>query len=122
MISYGGIIVPIPWGHQNHHYTYRGGINRIVAVDRDIKLSKLIAKLSTMMYPNFCFKYQLLGHDLDTLIPVLNEEDFDDMMLKYDHMCRISPNPAKLRLFHRLKIYLRLHDVRIRRLPLQKRR
>jgi hypothetical protein len=98
MISYRGTIVPMPCGHQNHLYTYVGGINRVIIVDRDIKLSGLIAKLSTMD-SNFCFKYQLPGHDLDTLIPVLNEEDFDDMMFKYDHMCRISPNPAKLRLF-----------------------
>lgn len=52
-----------------------------------------------MMYSKFCFKYQLPGQDLDTLIPVLNQEDLDDMMFKYDYMYSISPNPAKLRLF-----------------------
>jgi len=98
VINYGGIIAPMPCGHQNPHYTYVGGNNRIIVVDRDIKLSHLIEKLSTMD-SNFCFKYQLPGQDIDTLIPVLNEEDFNDMMLKYDHMCRISPDPAKLRLF-----------------------
>jgi hypothetical protein len=99
MISYGGIVVPIPCGYQNHRYIYIGGDNRIVAVDRDIKLSNFFTKLSAMMGSDFCFKYQLPGQDLDTLVPVLNEEDFDDMMFKYDHMSRISPNPAKLRLF-----------------------
>lgn len=34
-----------------------------------------------------------------TLIPVLNEEDIDDMMFKYDRVSRILPTPPMLRVF-----------------------
>ncbi|KEH18009.1 transmembrane protein, putative [Medicago truncatula] len=56
------------------------------------------------------FKVALLGYGgiivhmpcdtkIITLIPVLNEEDIDDMMFKYDRVSRILPTPPMLRVF-----------------------
>jgi len=58
-----------------------------------------MAKLSAFMFSDVCFKYQLLGEDFDSLIPVYNEEDLDHMMFKYDRICCFSPKPARLRVF-----------------------
>ncbi|KAG6436308.1 hypothetical protein SASPL_101202 [Salvia splendens] len=43
--------------------------------------------------------YQLPGEDLDALISVTNDDDLEHMMHEYDRLCRISPKPARLRLF-----------------------
>lgn len=55
----------MPCGHQNHHYAYIGGNN-----------NSLLTSWS--------------GHDLDTLIPVLNEEDLHDMIFKYDRVSHFA--------------------------------
>jgi hypothetical protein len=96
MCSYGGKIQP---RLHDHHFTYIGGDTKILTVDRAVKLTTLVGKLSTMANCDVCFKYQLPGEDLDALISVCNEEDLDHMMIEYDRLCRVSPKPARLRLF-----------------------
>ncbi|KAK7321291.1 hypothetical protein VNO77_31781 [Canavalia gladiata] len=99
MCSYGGKIQPRP--HDNH-LTYVTGDTKILTVDRAVKFSALMAKLSSLTNAatnNSFFKYQLPGEDLDALISVTNDEDLHHMMLEYDRLCRVSPRPARLRLF-----------------------
>ncbi|CAJ1970547.1 unnamed protein product [Sphenostylis stenocarpa] len=99
MCSYGGRIQPRP--HDNH-LTYVAGDTKILAVDRHIKLPALLAKLSSLANAPAnatFFKYQLPGEDLDALISVTNDEDLHHMMFEYDRLSRISPRPARLRLF-----------------------
>ncbi|AET00125.1 uncharacterized protein [Medicago truncatula] len=100
MITYGGEIQPrLTALHDHRRYSYIGGDNKIITVDRNINFSDLMAKLSSFMVSNVCFKYQLLGEDFDALIPVYNEEDLNHMMFEYDRMCHFSRKPAWLRVF-----------------------
>ncbi|KAI3702291.1 hypothetical protein L6452_28024 [Arctium lappa] len=96
MCSYGGKIHPRP--HDNQ-LSYIGGETKILAVDRSIKFSVLVAKLAALCDADVCFKYQLPGEDLDALISVTNDDDLDHMMTEYDRLYRASPKPARLRLF-----------------------
>ncbi|OIW16543.1 hypothetical protein TanjilG_08400 [Lupinus angustifolius] len=95
--SYGGKIHPRP--HDNH-LSYVGGDTKILAVDRNIKYSAFMTKVSSLANnANLCFKYQLPGEDLDALISVTNDEDLDNMMIEYDRVSRASPTkPARMRL------------------------
>ncbi|KAF5740122.1 putative Xin actin-binding repeat-containing protein 1 [Tripterygium wilfordii] len=97
MCSYGGKIQPRP--HDNQ-LAYVGGDTKILSVDRNIKFSAIMAKLSSICNDNdVCFKYQLPGEDLDALISVTNDEDLEHMMMEYDRLHRASAKPARLRLF-----------------------
>lgn len=97
MCSYGGKIHPRP--HDNQ-LAYIGGETKILAVDRSIKFSLLLAKLSCICdNAEVCFKYQLPGEDLDALISVTNDDDLEHMMNEYDRLYRASAKPARLRLF-----------------------
>ncbi|KAL5559905.1 hypothetical protein UlMin_036116 [Ulmus minor] len=96
MCSYGGKIQPRP--HDNQ-LAYVGGDTKILAVDRNIKLSAFLSKLASICDSEVCFKYQLPGEDLDALISVTNEEDLEHLMLEYDRLFRASAKPARLRLF-----------------------
>lgn len=96
MCSYGGKIHPRP--HDNQ-LTYVGGDTKILAVDRNVKFSGIMSKLSSLCDAEVFFKYQLPGEDLDALISVTNDEDLEHMMLEYDRLYRASAKPARLRLF-----------------------
>ncbi|OMP12195.1 Phox/Bem1p [Corchorus capsularis] len=98
MCSYGGKIQPR--SHDNQ-LAYVGGDTKILAVDRSIKFSAIMAKLQSLYGGDskVCFKYQLPGEDLDALISVTNDEDLEHMMLEYDRLYRASAKPARLRLF-----------------------
>ncbi|XP_022772267.1 uncharacterized protein LOC111314916 [Durio zibethinus] len=98
MCSYGGKIQPR--SHDNQ-LAYVGGDTKILAVDRNIKFSAIMAKLSSLYGGDseVCVKYQLPGEDLDALISVTNDEDLEHMMLEYDRLHRTSAKPARLRLF-----------------------
>ncbi|OWM71355.1 uncharacterized protein LOC116201967 isoform X2 [Punica granatum] len=97
MCSYGGKIHPRP--HDNQ-LAYVGGDTKILGVDRNIKFSALMAKLSALCdSPEVCLKYQLPGEDLDALISVTNDEDLEHMMIEYDRLHKTAPKPARLRLF-----------------------
>lgn len=96
MCSYGGKILPRP--HDNQ-LAYVSGETKILSVDRSIRFSNLVAKLSSLSDCDVCFKYQLPGEDLDALISVTNDEDLEHMMLEYDRLYRATAKPARLRLF-----------------------
>ncbi|KAE8657017.1 putative Oxidoreductase, zinc-binding dehydrogenase family protein [Hibiscus syriacus] len=92
MCSYGGKIQPR--SHDNQ-LAYVGGDTKILAVDRNIKFSAIMAKLSSLYGggSEVCFKYQLPGEDLDALISVTNDEDLEHMMMEYDRSHRVSAKP-----------------------------
>ncbi|KAK1439983.1 hypothetical protein QVD17_05808 [Tagetes erecta] len=96
--SYGGKIQPRP--HDNQ-LSYIGGETKILAVDRSVNFTTLIAKLSALCDRDVCFKYQLPGEDLDALISVTNDDDLQHMMHEYDRLNLSKPSHSlsKLRLF-----------------------
>ncbi|GMJ03488.1 hypothetical protein like AT5G64430 [Hibiscus trionum] len=97
MCSYAGKIHPRP--HDNQ-LSYVGGETKILAVDRNIKFSTMIAKLSALCGSgDVSFKYQLPDEDLDSLISVANDDDLEHMMHEYDRLYRASSKPARMRLF-----------------------
>ncbi|KAI3509452.1 hypothetical protein L1887_24724 [Cichorium endivia] len=96
MCSYGGKILPRP--HDNQ-LAYVGGETKIMATDRFVKFSTVMAKLTALCDGEVCIKYQLPGEDLDALITVTNDDDLEHMMHEYDRLNRASPSPARLRLF-----------------------
>eukprot|EP01018_Ginkgo_biloba_P014999 Gb_01774 [translate_table: standard] len=96
MCSYGGKIIPRP--HDNQ-LSYVGGDTRILAVDRNIKFSSMIAKLSGLWGSSVSFKYQLPNEDLDALISVTNDEDLENMMAEYDRLQKSGYKFSRLRLF-----------------------
>ncbi|THG17017.1 hypothetical protein TEA_027234 [Camellia sinensis var. sinensis] len=96
LCSYGGKILPRP---HNNQLVYFGGETRILAVDRNIKFTGLIGKLSVLCDADVCFEYQLPGEDLDALISVTNDDDLEHMMREYDRLFRASWKPARFRLF-----------------------
>ncbi|XP_051147102.1 uncharacterized protein LOC127262456 [Andrographis paniculata] len=97
LCSYGGKIHPRP--HDNQ-LSYIGGETKILAVDRNTKFGPLLSKLIALCESdNISFKYQLPGEDLDALISVTNDDDLEHMMHEYERLYRISPRPARLRIF-----------------------
>ncbi|KAI3445824.1 hypothetical protein Pfo_002489 [Paulownia fortunei] len=97
MCSYGGKIHPRP---NDNQLSYIGGETKILAVDRNIKFGSLLSKLIAMCdSENISFKYQLPGEDLDALISVTNDDDLELMMHEYERLYRVSPKPARLRIF-----------------------
>ncbi|KAL8472756.1 hypothetical protein ACS0TY_029181 [Phlomoides rotata] len=100
LCSYGGKIQSRPSDHQ---LSYIGGDTKILAVDRTVKFSEIIAKLNSLSNRNdtveISVKYQLPGEDLDSLVSLIDDEDVEHMMVEYDRMQRISAKPARLRIF-----------------------
>ncbi|CAI9096127.1 OLC1v1032207C1 [Oldenlandia corymbosa var. corymbosa] len=99
MCSYGGHIVPRP---HDKSLCYVGGDTRIVVADRNTNLSDFLLRLSKTVLAgkSFSLKYQLPNEDLDSLITVTTDEDFENMVEEYD---RLHKNPcsknSRLRLF-----------------------
>ncbi|KAF7827755.1 RNA polymerase II degradation factor 1 [Senna tora] len=99
MCSYGGHIVPRP---HDKSLCYVGGDTRIVVVDRNTSLSDLSSRLSKTFLNGrpFTLKYQLPSEDLDSLISVTTDEDFDNMIDEYDRTASNSAvKPSRIRLF-----------------------
>lgn len=96
MCSYGG---NVQFRAHDNQLAYVGGDTKIITIDRNIKFSAIMAKLSSLCNGDVFFKYQLPGEDLDALISVTNDEDLEHMMVEYDQSHRASAKPARLRLF-----------------------
>lgn len=100
LCSFGGRIWSRPTDRQ---LSYIGGDTKILAVDRHIKLSDIIAKLNSICQfggnSDISIKYQLPGEDLDALVSLIDDDDVEHMMLEYDRLQRVSSKPARLRLF-----------------------
>ncbi|CAH9108916.1 unnamed protein product [Cuscuta europaea] len=101
MCSYGGNIVPRP---HDKSLCYVGGDTRIIVADRNTSLSELSLRLSKTLLDgrSFSLKYQLPNEDLDSLISVTTDEDFENMIDEYD---RISANSTPARA-SRLRLFL----------------
>ncbi|CAN0896609.1 hypothetical protein LINGRAHAP2_LOCUS18601 [Linum grandiflorum] len=97
MCSYGGQIIPRP---QTKSLFYAGGDTRIITVPTtaNLTLNFLAAQLAAALRLStpFNLKYQLPYHDLDSLITLSNDEDVAIMIDEYN---RVSPSPARIRLF-----------------------
>ncbi|KAL7149402.1 hypothetical protein ABFS83_05G038300 [Erythranthe nasuta] len=103
MCSYGGHVVPRP---HDKTLCYVGGDTRIIAVDRHTSLSEFNRRLSKILLDNqpFSLKYQLPDEDLDSLISVTADEDFENMVDEYD---RLSDGGGGGRMKHgRLRLFL----------------
>ncbi|CAL0314947.1 unnamed protein product [Lupinus luteus] len=100
MVSYGGHISPRP---HDKALCYVGGDTRIVVVDRHTSLAELSTRFSKTFLNglSFALKYQLPDEDLDSLISVTTDEDFENMIEEFDHRsCNSSPSkPSRIRLF-----------------------
>ncbi|CAH9136605.1 unnamed protein product [Cuscuta epithymum] len=101
MCSYGGNIVPRP---HDKSLCYVGGDTRIIVSDRSTSLSEFSLRLSRTLLDgrSFSLKYQLPNEDLDSLISVTTDEDFENMIDEYD---RISANSTTARA-SRLRLFL----------------
>lgn len=74
----------------------------MVVVDRNTSLSDLSSRLSKTFLNGrpFTLKYQLPSEDLDSLISVTTDEDFDNMIDEYDRTAsNSSVKPSRIRLF-----------------------
>ncbi|CAI9756045.1 unnamed protein product [Fraxinus pennsylvanica] len=99
MCSYGGHIVPRP---HDKSLCYIGGTTRIVVIDRNDSFSDIYRRLSRTLLNNepFTIRYQLPNEDLDSLISLTTDEDFDNMIDEYDRLNTASGSkPGRLRLF-----------------------
>jgi len=96
LCSYGGKIQHRP--HDNQ-LSYVGGDTRILAVDRNIRFSSMIGKLSSLWKSSISFKYQLPNEDLDALVSVTDDEDMENMMAEYDRLQKMGSKSSRLRLF-----------------------
>ncbi|XWS22464.1 hypothetical protein CRYUN_Cryun29cG0037000 [Craigia yunnanensis] len=101
MCSYGGTIVPRP---HDKALCYIGGDTRMVVVDHHTSLGSLHHRLSLSLLQGspFTLKYQLPSEDLDSLISVTTDEDFENMIDEYDRTCSQTTSSSKssrIRLF-----------------------
>lgn len=102
MCSYGGKIQPRP---RDQQLTYVGGDTKLLTLDRNIKFADVVAKLNSLCNFNsdeLYMKYQLPGEDLDVLISLIDDDDFENMMFEYDRFQnKVSPSskPLRFRIF-----------------------
>ncbi|XP_022881930.1 uncharacterized protein LOC111398978 [Olea europaea var. sylvestris] len=99
MCSYGGHIVPRP---HDKSLCYIGGTTRIIVIDRNDSVSDIHHRLSKTFLNNepFTLRYQLPNEDLDSLISVTTDEDFENLVEEYDRLNFGSGSKSgRLRLF-----------------------
>ncbi|KAL9228298.1 hypothetical protein vseg_003892 [Gypsophila vaccaria] len=95
LCSFGGKILPRP---SDSKLRYAGGDTRIISVRKNISWEELVRKTSDLCNQPHTIKYQLPGEDLDALISVSSDEDFQNMMEEYGGMER-SVESQRLRIF-----------------------
>ncbi|KVI11061.1 atrophin-1-like [Cynara cardunculus var. scolymus] len=81
LCSHGGKILPRP---ADGHLKYVGGETRVICVPRDISITELMKKLSSMFDGEMILKYQLMPEDLDILVTVRSDEDLRHMIEECD--------------------------------------
>ncbi|XP_058074550.1 uncharacterized protein LOC131223234 isoform X2 [Magnolia sinica] len=85
---------------------YVGGETRIISIDRGVRISRLLSKISELCpkYPSISLKYQLpepgCGRDRDVppLMSILSDEDLRYMIEEHDRMASGGKN-VRLRVF-----------------------
>eukprot|EP00249_Psilotum_nudum_P024094 c29091_g1_i1 orf=710-5935(-) len=83
MCSFAGSILPRPYDGK---LRYVGGETRIIGVNRDIRYTELMYKLTEFYGVALTLKYQLPDEDLDALISVSSDDDLQNMMEEYDKL------------------------------------
>ncbi|KAJ9557435.1 hypothetical protein OSB04_012049 [Centaurea solstitialis] len=81
LCSHGGKILPRP---ADGRLKYVGGETRVICVHRDVTISELMRKLTSMFDGEMVLKYQLLPEDLDILVTVKSDEDLRHMIEECD--------------------------------------
>lgn len=96
LCSYGGKILPrYPDGKLRYH----GGQTRVLAVDRSISFSELLAKLGGLCGSSVSLKCQLPTEDLDALVSITSDEDLINLIEEYDRQATQQSKSLKIRAF-----------------------
>ncbi|GJN00754.1 hypothetical protein PR202_ga17959 [Eleusine coracana subsp. coracana] len=100
MCSFGGRIAPRPG---DGALRYVGGQTRLISVPRAASFDELLRKVEAVDEAaggGVLVRYQLPGEDLDSLISVSGNEDYENMMEEYEKLAAAAPDgSAKLRVF-----------------------
>ncbi|KAK9060215.1 hypothetical protein SSX86_020919 [Deinandra increscens subsp. villosa] len=96
LCSYGGKILPrYPDGKLRYH----GGQTRVLAVDRSVSFSELLAKLGELCGSSVSLRCQLPTEDLDALVSVTSDEDLVNLIEEYDQQSTRQSKSLKIRAF-----------------------
>ncbi|GAA0149311.1 hypothetical protein LIER_08524 [Lithospermum erythrorhizon] len=109
MCSYNGHIIPRP---TDKSLCYIGGDTRIIVVERHTPFAEFKKNLSKTIFKNkpFTLKYQLPNEDLDSLISISNDDDFENMVDEYDRLNNnLLSYKSKALKTSRLRLFL-FHD------------
>ncbi|XP_068666794.1 RAF-like serine/threonine-protein kinase PRAF [Aristolochia californica] len=96
LCSYGGKILP---RYPDGKLRYVGGETRVLAVDRSIRFSDLLVKLSELYGSPVSLRCQLPTEDLDALVSITSDEDFANLIEEYDRANRDRAATLKVRAF-----------------------
>lgn len=101
MCSFGGHIMPRP---HDKSLVYVGGETRLVVIDQHSSFSSFCSRLSRTLLNGrpFTLKYQLPNEDLDSLVSITTDEDFENMVEEYDRLSESSTSSlssSRIRLF-----------------------
>ncbi|KAL7587771.1 uncharacterized protein LOC111889931 [Lactuca sativa] len=93
LYSYGGKILPrYPDGKLRYH----GGQTRVLAVDRSLSFTELLAKFGELCGSSVSLRCQLPTEDLDALVSITSDEDLVNLIEEYD---RQQSKSLKIRAF-----------------------
>ncbi|GLJ32069.1 hypothetical protein SUGI_0645800 [Cryptomeria japonica] len=81
LYSYGGRILP---RLGDGILRYVGGETRVMAVNRNVTFSDLMAKIAELLGSIVALKCQLPTQDLDALVSIKSDEDLDNLLEEYD--------------------------------------
>lgn len=95
MCSFGGKILPRP---SDGKLRYVGGETRLISITRNFSWNELVQKTLTIYSQPHIIKYQLPDEDLDALISLSCDEDFQNMMEEYCSLEKANGS-VRLRIF-----------------------
>lgn len=95
MCSFGGKILPRP---SDGKLRYVGGETRLISITRNFSWNELVQKTLTIYSQPHIIKYQLPDEDLDALISLSCDEDFQNMMEEYCSLEKANGS-VRLRMF-----------------------
>ncbi|CAL4898145.1 unnamed protein product [Urochloa decumbens] len=95
MCSFGGKILPRP---SDGKLRYVGGETRLISINRNFSWREFVQKTLTIYSQPHIIKYQLPDEDLDALISLSCDEDFQNMMEEYDNLEKANSS-VRLRIF-----------------------
>lgn len=95
MCSFGGKILPRP---SDGKLRYVGGETRLISITKNYSWKELVQKTLTIYSQPHIIKYQLPDEDLDALISLSCDEDFQNMMEEYCSLEKANGS-VRLRIF-----------------------